>query len=382
MPLRAIVIGSGWAAEGHTWALQAAGVEVVALCGRNPETTMALAARLGIKAVGFDWYKTLTEFRPDIVSIATPAASHREMAVAAAEAGCHVVCEKPLAVAAAEAREIFEAAQRAGVKTAYAATGCYGASYIHTRDLIGKGLIGEVREIEYRTLFSRTLLYSWMHQLKLGGGLLNNLFTHHLQQVLFVTGGRIVSAMGTTSNYQKRAPVLAGSPPTDWRQTIVTKLTPEQVATAEWRTIDVEFGYKVLAQLQMQNEQIASALFTCTEGANEIHPTTLAFHGTRGTLGLITKPGGHGGDVIIQHFDAQVGSWHEIMIPQTVINSLPQVEDRVQRQWHQFFKEFVADVSGEGYSGYPTFRHGWEAAEIIEIVRCGQNWSAVKVPNR
>lgn len=374
MTLRAIVIGSGWAGEGHIWGLQAAGVEVVALGGRNPESVKALASRFGIKAVSLDWPGLLVEFCPDIVSIATPAAPHRQLAVAAAEAGCHVVCEKPLAVTAAEAREMFETARRAGVKTAYAATGCYTASYLYLRELITSGLIGEVREIEYHTSpFSLTLLYSWACQLKLGGGLLNNVFTHHLQQVLFTTGGRIVSAMGTTSNYRKRAPLLPGPPPTDFRQTIMAKLTPEQEAVAEWRPVDIDFGYKVLVQLQMPKGQIATALLTSIEGANKIHPTHLAFHGERGTLYLINPD--H--NFTIQHFDAEAGSWNELKIPQTIMDALPQIEDRVQQQWHQFFKEFVADVSGAGYSGYPTFRDGWEAVEVMEIVRGGKSWTSL-----
>jgi hypothetical protein len=41
----------------------------------------------------------------------------------------------------------------------------------------------------------------------------------------------------------------------------------------------------------------------------------------------------------------------------------------VQRDWNQLFREFVADIRGEGYSGYPTFRHGSTACEVIDIVR-------------
>jgi predicted dehydrogenase len=54
MTLRSIVIGTGWAGEGHTLALQAAGVEVVALCGRTPEPARAMAEKLGVKEVRFD----------------------------------------------------------------------------------------------------------------------------------------------------------------------------------------------------------------------------------------------------------------------------------------------------------------------------------------
>jgi predicted dehydrogenase len=131
--LRAIVIGTGWAGEGHSLALRAAEVDVVALCGRTPEPTHELAQRLGIPAVRFDWRSTIQEFQPDIVTITTPAAPHREMAIAAAEAGSHVVCEKPLGVNATEAREMLAMVERRGVKHAYGATGCYAPPLRYVR---------------------------------------------------------------------------------------------------------------------------------------------------------------------------------------------------------------------------------------------------------
>ena len=74
--MRAVVIGAGWAGEGHIIGLRDAGVEVVALFGRTPEPTYQRAAQLGITDVGFDWRAGLEELRPEIVSIATPADSH------------------------------------------------------------------------------------------------------------------------------------------------------------------------------------------------------------------------------------------------------------------------------------------------------------------
>lgn len=189
MSLRAVVIGAGWADEGHTTALRAAGVEVVAMCGRTPEVAHAMAEKLDIK-VRLDWRKALEELEPDIVSIATPAGPHREMAVAAAELGCHLACDKPLGTNAAEARAMLLAAERARVKHAYAATSRYDPAFAYTRALLAEGLIGQVREIEYMLHTSASPLwsYSWFHQLGLGGGGLNNGFTHQLGQVLFMTG--------------------------------------------------------------------------------------------------------------------------------------------------------------------------------------------------
>ena len=114
MTLHAVVIGAGWAGEGHTIALREAGVEVVALCGRTPEPTYQQAAQLGIPTVRFDWRAALTELRPEIVTIATPADTHRAIAEFAAGLGCHVVCEKTLATNRADAQAMRQAVEGAG----------------------------------------------------------------------------------------------------------------------------------------------------------------------------------------------------------------------------------------------------------------------------
>ena len=123
MTIRAVVIGAGWAGEGHIIGLRDAGVEVVALFGRTPEPAYQRAADLGITDVRFDWRAGLEELRPEIVSIATPADSHRAIAEFAVELDCHVVCEKPLATNAADAQAMHQVVERAGLKHGYAATG-------------------------------------------------------------------------------------------------------------------------------------------------------------------------------------------------------------------------------------------------------------------
>ena len=130
------MIGTGWAGEGHAQALQAADVEVVALCGRREDVAQALAKRLGITTISLDWRRALSELKPDIVAIATPGVSHREMAQVAAEKGCHIFCDKPMGVDAADARAMLAAVRKAGVKHAYGATSCLEPVFSFVRDLI------------------------------------------------------------------------------------------------------------------------------------------------------------------------------------------------------------------------------------------------------
>jgi predicted dehydrogenase len=379
MTVRAIVIGTGWAGEGHIRGLRGTGVEVIALCGRTPEPAHALAAREGVPEVRFDWRQALREFRPDLVSIATPAGPHRNMAVAAAAAGCHVVCEKPLAPTAQEAREMLDAVERAGVKHAYAATGCYTAPYLHTRDLLAAGVIGQVREVDYRmngVALPPTLPYAWLHRRREGGGLLNNFFTHQLQQVLLMTGGTITAAMGTTSCRLDAVPV--GPHIHDFRQWRWTAaLTPEQAATAAWRPVEMDLGFDVLLQVRLPAGHTATARFTLLEGSHFPHPNYVAFHGSAGTLLLTAAPGALWPDGALQRFDTACSRWEEVEIPPSVAATLPPITDAVQRQWNQFFAALAADLRGHGPGGYPTFREGWMAVEVMDIARDRRSWTAL-----
>jgi predicted dehydrogenase len=105
------IIGTGWGARVQVPTFREAGLEVVAIAGFHRKKTEAVAGELGLEAIA-DWRELAR--RPDIglVSIVTPPSEHLEMAVAALEAGKHVLCEKPTALDASEAEELVAAATR------------------------------------------------------------------------------------------------------------------------------------------------------------------------------------------------------------------------------------------------------------------------------
>lgn len=85
------------------------------LCGRNRAAVTEAAARLGWEESRTDWRELLADSEIDIIDISTPNDSHREIAVAAAQAGKAILCEKPLGLNAAECEEMLAAAQEARV---------------------------------------------------------------------------------------------------------------------------------------------------------------------------------------------------------------------------------------------------------------------------
>ena len=104
------IIGTGWGARVQVPTFRETGLSVVAIAGHNHERTQAVAGELGVRAYE-DWRAIVTSPEVDLVSIVTPPSEHREMALAALEAGKHVLLEKPTAMSATEAEDLVAAAR-------------------------------------------------------------------------------------------------------------------------------------------------------------------------------------------------------------------------------------------------------------------------------
>lgn len=112
--LRIGIVGAGVMAEYHVTGYRKAGAEVVAIADRNPEAGTRFARKMEIPEVYASLTELLARCHVDAVSVITPNKFHRELAIEALEHGCHVFCEKPPALSAAETMEMKLAAERNG----------------------------------------------------------------------------------------------------------------------------------------------------------------------------------------------------------------------------------------------------------------------------
>jgi predicted dehydrogenase len=142
------LIGCGWIVEReHVPAmLQANGVEIVAVADISPERARLVGALAGVdeRDCYGDPFALLERDDVDVVSIATPPNARVELVSRAAASGKHVVCEKPLALTLAQADEMIEVCQRAGVHFTVYHNYLYFPETRLARELIGSGAIGEV----------------------------------------------------------------------------------------------------------------------------------------------------------------------------------------------------------------------------------------------
>lgn len=184
----AIVVGTGFGCRVHVPALRAAGFEVVGLVGTDPDRTARRADRSGIAS----WYTDLAEAlaAPGVraVTIATPPHTHASVAIAACDAGMHVVCEKPFAMDATEARAMLAAAERAGVTHLVGHEFRWAPERSVAERAIAAGAIGIPRfvsMVSYVPLVAdpETKVPPWWFDADAGGGWLGASGSHIIDQI-------------------------------------------------------------------------------------------------------------------------------------------------------------------------------------------------------
>jgi predicted dehydrogenase len=193
--------------------------EMTLLVGRNAEATTAAAEKFGWAETATDWRDAVARDDIDVIDIVTPGDSHVEIAIAALEAGKHVLCEKPLANTVAEARAMADAAATATAKGVFAMVGfTYRRVPAATfaRDLVVSGAVGDVRQV--RAMYLQDWLVdpevplAWRLQKHLAGsGSLGDIGAHAIDLAQFITGQRLTSVSGMLETFVKQRPKLASA---------------------------------------------------------------------------------------------------------------------------------------------------------------------------
>lgn len=144
-PLSVLVVGTVFGCRIQIPALRAAGFEVVGLVGTGLDRTRERAEVNGVPAAFTDLDEAIVATRAGAVAIASPPHTHGPLALTAARHGCHIICEKPFARDAAEAREVLDAARRAGVVHLIGHEFRLVPSWAMLARVVQQGLIGEPR---------------------------------------------------------------------------------------------------------------------------------------------------------------------------------------------------------------------------------------------
>jgi predicted dehydrogenase len=254
------IIGLGFG-RAHVPAFQAAGCRVVAVCQRDQAAAKAVADRYGVPQVFARWEEMLERAKPEIVVIATPPHLHHTIALRAFAQGAHVLCEKPVAMTAAEARAMVDAAARAGrvAMTCFNWRCTPAMQELHAR--VADGALGRPLHLALRWLAGRWadegVAATWrMDRAQAGHGVMGDMGVHQIDLVRWSFGEfRRVAAHAGIAYPSRSAPGVSRPP-------------------------DAEDYCTVLGELD-SGAQVTLTASRVAHGANE---HTLEAYGTRGAV--------------------------------------------------------------------------------------------------
>ena len=206
--IRVGVIGtSGYASYMHYTGIKShPQAELTAICGRNPERTAELAAAYSIPRVFHDYHDLIESGDLDAVVIVTPDDLHYPIAMQALEAGLHVLCEKPLAMNSAHAREMLDAAQARGLVHMTMFEWRALPEIRQVSKLLSQGYLGEVYDVSIRWLagYGRDPAYLWRTDAAHGNGALGDLGSHAIDLSRMFAGevGRVSAHLANHVRHQ------------------------------------------------------------------------------------------------------------------------------------------------------------------------------------
>lgn len=220
--VRIAIIGAGWMGRAHATAYRNVPMvfgpepalpvlDVVA--DVNPAAARALAEDYGFRRWTQEWRDVLADENVNVVDITTPNDMHPEIAIAAARAGKHIYCEKPLAKTAAQAMRMTEAAEAAGVITLVGFNYLKNPAQGFAREIIARGDIGEINL--FRGTFDQDFMadpsvpFSWRQDRSIAGtGALGDMASHTLSFSQYLVG-EVQEVCGMTETFIKERQVAS-----------------------------------------------------------------------------------------------------------------------------------------------------------------------------
>ncbi len=350
MTTRVAIVGTGFGATVHIPAFSRLdGVKIVAVVSSRLEKAQAIAREHGIACAMDDYDAMLDETSPDLVTIATPPYLHREMALKAIDRGIHVLCEKPLALNASEAREMVLAAREKGIVHAVCHEFRYYPARLEFLNRLRSGEIGAVHQMQIQ--WNGVLgpdgqpgPYDWWSDVERGGGILGAVGSHYID-CLHWWFGRIVEV---SSALVARVP-----------------LRPD-ASTGELRKVTSDDSSAIL--LRMESGLVASLNLTAVAG---IRGSRIEAHGSKGSLviendeRLLAGPVG--------------GVLRPIDLPE-LKHPLRPGDWPMMGAFTELAARVIARINGSKEDCFPDFQDGLEVQLVLDAIRRAsqlQRWVAL-----
>lgn len=359
--LGAAVVGTGFIGLVHVEALRRLGVGVTGVVGSSPERASAKAGSYPLPPVYESFEQALADPAVDVVHVATPNRLHHPGVTACLEAGKHVVCEKPLAMTAAQSAELLALAERTGLVHCTNFNLRFYPQVQEARYRVHTDAVGEVWNVHGSYLQDWLLLptdWNWRLEPEEGGRLraVGDIGSHWLDMAQFVTGRRVSSLLAD----------LATTIPTRYRP----RGSIESFAADQGETEPVSVRTEDLAHLLLRFEGgMRGSLVVSQVSAGR--QNTLAFE-VDGASGALAWSSERNEELWFGHRDRPNETlWRDPGMNQGPVRGT--VPAGHPEGFQDTFKElyravYRAVAKGEPGDDYPTFRDGHRANELADAV--------------
>jgi len=322
------------------------GARIVAIASAHREHAAEVAREFDIPNAESDWRALVRREDIDLVSIVTPVVTHCEITLAALDAGKSVLCEKPMAMNAAEARRMTERARAAGVLALIDHELRFLPGRIKMRELVRSGAIGRVRHaaLTFRSdsRADANRPWNWWSDEKQGGGALGAIGSHVVDGFHWLLGSQISDVVANLTTHVRERRDHEGR---------LREVTTDDETNMLLRFADGEFT----------DGATGNAVMSLVEGGKPEH--RLEIFGSSGAL-MIEENGE------LWQSETGDGQWRRVDIDRSEL--APDMRDSGWARGFTIFSKRVVDALRAGETkveGAATFEDGYRTQVVLDAAR-------------
>lgn len=201
--LSVALIGSGRAGMIHARNFKGSvsNAKIVAVCDPVIEAARSAAEELELDTYYTDYMQVMEDSKIDAVIVATPTKYHCEIVIAAANAGKHILCEKPMAMTVEECNRMDEAARKNGVILQIAFMRRFDASFMAAKEMVDEGAIGDVVMVRSNTR-GPSIPKPWMYDISKSNGPLAEVCSHDIDSLRWFTNSDFKTVYAVGGNFR------------------------------------------------------------------------------------------------------------------------------------------------------------------------------------
>lgn len=341
------IVGSGFARSTQIPGFRnCQGARVVAIASRRRERAEQVAQEFGIEHVASDWQELVARDDIDLVSVVTPPATHMEITLAALEQGKAVLCEKPMAMDAAEAGRMTDRAREAGVLALIDHELRFLSSRKKMRAMLHNGDIGTVRHCNYvfRSDYRGVMgNWDWWSDAAMGGGTLGAIGSHAIDSFRWLLDAEVSEVCCVLSAHVGERPDKSSG-------------TMRSVTSDDTVRMLLRFAESALTK----GATGAASLSVVESGKLQ---NQLEVYGSSGAL-MVEETGE------LWHSPAGSGAWRPVDVNQDMV--APGMRDGSWSRGFTIFSSAIVDALRAGRTtveGAASFEDGYRAQLVMDAAR-------------